>query len=191
MKYLAIFVLITFSFSQINSTVNNIIKQSLRKKDDISSTSVETHLRDSKITTTIHPEITTTIIFPLVTVSHPETPVVSDSDSPVIHEVSTLVELPVDYHTSISYYYPYFYKAHLITFADEVDTSILVRSCSPDSHCSYCDPLNFDHCHRCDIGYFLNGFGCELFCPEGYISDVLRLKCFPALSTGKTLIFIK
>ena len=185
MKYLVIFILIIVSIAHANSIVNNSTKVSLRKGDIITTTSVETSLPNAptvttqEITTTLHPETTTTVI------QQPVTTVVSTALAPETNEVSTLVELPIDYHTSISYYYPYFYKTHLITFADEVDTSVLVTTCSPSSHCAYCDPLNFEHCSRCDIGYFLNGFGCESFCPEGYISDILRLKCVPTLTTGK------
>ena len=193
MKYLAIFVLISSAFAQINSIVNNKIKLSLRKTDEITSSSIENNLPDAptvtsqEITSSVHPELTTTIITPMsstaiTTIVHPVTTVITNPHVPLTQEVSTLIELPIDYHTSISYYYPYFYKTHLISFADDIDTSILVKTCS--AHCSYCDADHFDHCLRCDIGFFLSGFGCESICPDGYITDILRLKCVPLLTTG-------
>ncbi|MFM7857538.1 MAG: furin-like repeat-containing protein, partial [Flammeovirgaceae bacterium] len=94
----------------------------------------------------------------------------------VVNEVSTLVELPVDYHTSISYYYPYFYKAHLITFNDEVDLTTLITTCA-DPKCNYCSPTASDKCFKCDTGYYLNGNTCQSYCPEGFVADILRSKC--------------
>jgi hypothetical protein len=105
----------------------------------------------------------------------------------VVNEVSTLVELPVDYHTSISYYYPYFYKAHLITFHDEVDLTTLVTACT-DPKCSYCSPTASDKCLKCDTGFFLNGTSCDSYCPDGYVADILRSKCIlPELVTTEII----
>jgi len=191
MKCLALVILLFISIALIN-TNHTTPKSALRTRDTIVTNSVETHLPDAPVhavthtefatTTTVVPEsttTTTTIVTPVAT-----TAVVTPVIPVTTHEVSTLVELPIDYHHSISYYYPYFVKNHLITFVDEVDTSVLVSTCSPGSNCAFCDPLNFEHCHRCDIGYFLNGYGCELFCPEGYVSDILRLRCVPVVTTG-------
>ena len=102
-------------------------------------------------------------------------------DAPVVSEVSTLVEYPVTASTSIAYYYPYFYKTHLITFSDEIDTALLITSC-PDNGCGWCDPLSPVRCMKCSVGYFLSGQTCVTFCPEGYVTDILRFRCV-AVST--------
>lgn len=201
MKYLVLLILLIVSIANINTNVN-IPKTGLRTQDSIITTSVETHLPDAPVitvaqhevattTTTVVPEsttTTTTIVTPVSTtaiVTPVSTTAIVTPVTPITtHEVSTLVELPIDYQHSITYYYPYFFKNHLITFVDEIDTSILVSTCSPGSNCAFCDPLNFEHCFKCDIGYFLNGFSCELFCPEGYVSDILRLKCVPVVTTS-------
>lgn len=192
MKCLALVILLIISIAYVN-TNHTAPKTALRSQDVIVTSSVEAHLPVAPVptvtvsevattTTTVIPDTTTTtttIVTPVAT-----TAIVTPVVPVATHEVSTLVELPIDYHHSISYYYPYFFKNHLITFVDEVDTSVLVSTCSPGSNCAFCDPLNFEHCHKCDIGFFLNGFGCELFCPEGYVSDILRLRCVPAVTTG-------
>ena len=43
--------------------------------------------------------------------------------------VNTVVQLPMDYSTSLSFYTPYFYKTHIITFGDELDYTILSNLC--------------------------------------------------------------
>ena len=105
----------------------------------------------------------------------------------VPNDVATLVELPVDHHTSISYYYPYFYKAHLISFHDEVDLTTLVTACA-DPRCGHCDPNLIDQCYKCETGFYLNGNTCEAYCPEGYVADILRNKCMePAKVTTEVI----
>ena len=91
-------------------------------------------------------------------------------------DVTSLVEFPIDYDRSFSYYYPYFYKTHLISFADEIDVSILSTNCL-DYHCSYCDTVYTEHCFKCSTGFFLNGQTCSLSCPIGYTTDTLRGRC--------------
>jgi len=93
--------------------------------------------------------------------------------------LTTLVEYPVDYYErSIYYYYPYFYKTHLITYADEVDVSVLSSSNCLDSNCRYCDPNRRNVCSVCYTGYYLNGTSCSLSCSDGYVADNLRGRCF-------------
>ena len=106
----------------------------------------------------------------------------------VVSEVSTLVELPVDYHTSISYYYPYFFKAHLISFQDDIDITTLVTTCT-DPRCHYCDPLARDKCLKCDTGFFLLGSSCDSYCPDGYVADILRSKCILPQKVSTEIIY--
>ena len=91
-------------------------------------------------------------------------------------EENTLVELPITYTTNISYYFPYFYKTHLITFTDSIiDTSIYVTTC--DLNCSFCDPNLFSKCMVCSTGFILNEYTCVDYCPLNYQYDILRRVC--------------
>lgn len=47
-----------------------------------------------------------------------------------------------------------------------------------DSKCHFCNMLYPNICYRCATGYYLNGKNCEINCPEGYITDVLKGKCY-------------
>jgi len=96
-------------------------------------------------------------------------------------EVSTLVEYPLSQTTSLTYYYPYFFKTHLITFSDEVDISILSTSCT-NVGCGFCDPINPNICKKCLAGFFLYNDSCFSICPSGFITDILRMKCVPELT---------
>lgn len=115
-------------------------------------------------------------------------------DAPIITtspvEVTTLVEYPVTASTSISYYYPYFYKTKLISFNDEVDTTILVTSC-PDNGCGWCDPTLLSRCMKCAVGFFLSGDVCVSYCPDGYISDVLRFRCVAVAQVTTEVVYSK
>jgi len=95
-------------------------------------------------------------------------------------DVATLVEYPVT--SSISYYYPYFVKSNLISFADEIDIEYLSTSCSDDL-CMYCDPISPTSCAKCVTGFFLYNGSCMSICPLGYYADTLRYKCVPDTST--------
>ena len=97
-------------------------------------------------------------------------------------EVATLVEYPIEASSSISYYYPYFVKSNLITFADEIDIEYLATACS-DATCMYCDPINITVCSKCMTGFFLFNGSCNSICPLGYYADTLRYKCVPDSST--------
>ena len=104
--------------------------------------------------------------------------------APVV-STSTLLELPVDYSANINYYYPYFYKTHLITLANDIDLAGLSTVCG-SPNCGYCDSMGI--CMRCFTGFFLYGVSCDLYCPNGYIADNLRMTCVE--TTGKTYLFI-
>jgi hypothetical protein len=114
----------------------------------------------------------------------------SKKDLIVSSEVNTLLEVPVTSTTSISYYYPYFYKTHLITFADEVDTTILIEKCFVPG-CSWCSASDPYVCLKCSTGFFLAEDACVTWCPEGYYSDILRSKCVPATTIVTEVIFTK
>ncbi len=105
-------------------------------------------------------------------------------------EVSTLLEIPVSSTTSMSYYYPYFYKTHLISFADEVDTTVLIQDCFVPG-CSWCSLSNPYSCSKCSTGFFLADDACVTYCPEGYYSDILRSKCVLVSLITTEIIFTK
>jgi hypothetical protein len=115
-----------------------------------------------------------------------DAPIVTTSST----EVTTLVEYPVTASTSISYYYPYFYKTKLISFNDEVDTTILITSC-PDNSCGWCDPILPSRCMKCAVGFYLSGEVCVSYCPEGYISDVLRFRCVAVAQVTTEVVYTK
>jgi len=92
--------------------------------------------------------------------------------------------MPVEYSTNINYFYPYFYKAHLITLANDIDVTVLQTVCN-SPNCGFCDSTGV--CMRCDTGFFLYGNSCILFCPEGHIADNLRMLCVEQPSRGKHL----
>lgn len=97
-------------------------------------------------------------------------------------QIETIVEVPVSYSTGISYYYPYFYKTHLITFPEETNNffsqSDLVDSTKTCSdNCLLCSIFNSAQCLRCSNGLYLNEGKCLEYCPEGKLADILRAKC--------------
>jgi hypothetical protein len=114
----------------------------------------------------------------------------SRKDYIVSSEVNTLLEVPVTSSTSISYYYPYFYKTHLITFADEVDTTILVEKCYVPG-CSWCSASDPYVCLKCSTGFFLAEEACVTWCPQSYYSDILRSKCVLATNVVTEVIYTK
>ncbi len=85
----------------------------------------------------------------------------------------------------MSYYYPYFYKAHIVNFVNE-DPKIIVGSSSnntsPVSHVckdENCHSCVGDKCTNCNSGWYLNDEEkCINICPKGYVADNLRRKCF-------------
>jgi proprotein convertase subtilisin/kexin type 5 len=95
-------------------------------------------------------------------------------------DVSTLVEVPVSYSTGISYYYPYFYKAHLITFSEDSNNFFNFSqnaNYTCDSSCDLCLAENTSKCIKCSSGYYLEQDQCLTNCPQGKIADILRSKC--------------
>lgn len=114
----------------------------------------------------------------------------NEKDIIVQSEINTLLEIPVSSTTSISYYYPYFYKTHLISFSDEVDTTLLIQTCFVPG-CSWCSASDPYTCMKCSTGFFLAGDSCVTWCPEGYYSDTLRLKCVLATTVVTEVIYTK
>jgi hypothetical protein len=95
-------------------------------------------------------------------------------------DVSTLVEVPVSYSTGISYYYPYFYKAHLITFSEDSNNFFNFSqngNYTCDNTCDVCLAENTTQCVKCASGYFLEQGQCLTNCPEDKFADILRSKC--------------
>lgn len=97
----------------------------------------------------------------------------------------------------MTYYYPYFYKAHLISFSDSsvskstnsnmnatgTNNSTMNNNFtefeSDIKNCQICLADKNSVCLKCFSGYFLNDEGlCVEMCPEGYIADILRRKCY-------------
>jgi hypothetical protein len=110
-------------------------------------------------------------------------------------DVSTLVEVPVTYNTGISYYYPYFYKTKLISFADDTNSFFnkmggsnsntdlntnTNNTCS--DRCEICNTKDSAKCSKCVTGFYLNNGKCLDYCPEGMIADILRNKCMNVTS---------
>jgi hypothetical protein len=97
-------------------------------------------------------------------------------------QVETIVEVPVTYSTGITYYYPYFYKTHLITFPEnsnyffsQSDLTDTMPTCA--ENCLLCTASNSAQCLRCSSGYYLDEGKCVEYCPEGKLADILRAKC--------------
>jgi len=110
------------------------------------------------------------------------------STSGLYSDVATLVEYPVDYTTSLYYYYPYFYKTHIISFVDEIDTSVLVSNCL-DYNCAYCSGSSLDACFKCHTGFYLSGSNCRAICPVGYTTDTLRGTCVEEVTVAVSEVF--
>jgi hypothetical protein len=103
-----------------------------------------------------------------------------EPESEDIPDINTLVEVPVALDTFISYYYPYFYHTHLITFVEDMfDKSNTTDKCNI-ANCATC---NSENCLKCNPGYFLHENKCLDYCPENYLADILRQKCMNENST--------
>lgn len=191
MKYTLSALIISILIIHSACIIEKKASSSLRKQDV--ETSIEVPLKS--VTPTLSDftkEISTT--------SEGNTPTVINVDSTQseiqsstiteVNDINTLVELPISASTSISYYYPYFYKTHLITFADEIDTTILISTCS-DIACSYCDPVFTGKCMKCATGFFLAGDSCVSYCPDGFVSDILRLKCIEVATVTTEIVYTK
>jgi len=109
-----------------------------------------------------------------ITVNTMESSIESNFPSVYEQDVSTLLELPLDYSSNLMYYYPYFFKTHLISIGGELDLTTLVTDCLTPG-CNYCSSLGV--CMRCSAGFILMGDSCVLFCPDGFIADTLRMTC--------------
>jgi hypothetical protein len=117
---------------------------------------------------------------------------------PLPGEISTLVEVPVSYSTGISYYYPYFYKTHLISFPEESNIFFSISSngnkltnnttCN-DNNCYDCSYNNTNVCITCNTGFILDDGHCKEYCPENKIADNLRLRCLNKDSQNIDILF--
>jgi len=112
----------------------------------------------------------------------------------------------------MSYYYPYFYKASLITFIDPNSQVInsnsanftnknvtenstqnsmipIIQSCEINN-CQICSSNGV--CLKCSSGWFLTEENnCTEICPEGFIADNLRGKCFDLNFPLPDVVFTK
>jgi hypothetical protein len=92
------------------------------------------------------------------------------------------MEYPIGETSSFVYYYPYFVKSNIITFADEINLKVLSSTCS-EIKCAYCEKINSTICKKCHTGFFLFNDSCVSICPIGYFADNLRAKCVAESST--------
>jgi hypothetical protein len=88
----------------------------------------------------------------------------------------------VTYSTGITYYYPYFYKTHLISFPDDTNNFFNqsdqpVGNITCPNNCEVCAVIESAKCLKCSSGYYLDEGKCVEYCPEGKLADILRAKC--------------
>jgi hypothetical protein len=100
----------------------------------------------------------------------------------------TLPEISISNNLhSLEYYYPYFYKTHIIEYQDILDYTLLSNSCT-DLGCKWCDLPSGSICSECHHGFYLYNGSCYTICPENYVADVFKNKCTPITVSSK-LIF--
>jgi hypothetical protein len=159
--------------TETSSDLTSSNNSNLENTDSTSTNGDNTSPSDSTEASTSSPpttdsSITTASELPVID-STLELPSVIDTE-----EINTLVELPVELGTTLSYYYPYFYKAHLVTFTeDNYDTSYITKTCNMEN-CDKCDKVK---CFKCEPGYFLHKDRCISACPDKFNADILRQKC--------------
>jgi hypothetical protein len=89
-----------------------------------------------------------------------------------------LPSLPIDASHRIDYYYPYFYKTHVVDYYDSIDYKDLTNVC-PDLGCDWCKLTNNAICMQCRHGYYAFNQQCYTVCPKDYVADIFRRTCNP------------
>lgn len=98
----------------------------------------------------------------------------------------TLPTLPIDANHNIDYYYPYFYKTHLVDYYDPKNSAVLTNVC-PDFSCELCDINLKTVCKQCKHGYYLSGTVCMTSCPINTVADIFKRTCNILTSNSKKL----
>lgn len=99
----------------------------------------------------------------------------------------TLPEINIDNNHKIEYYYPYFYKTHIIEYNDNINYQQLTNDC-PDYGCEWCNGNNKYICSECRHGFFLFQDKCYTVCPDNYSADIFKKKCSP-LQTSSIILY--
>jgi len=99
----------------------------------------------------------------------------------------TLPSIEIDNRHKIDYYYPYFYKTHILEYQEVIDYKNLSNNCS-DLGCNWCDASMRNICFECRHGFFLYQENCYTTCPQNHYADIFKKKCIP-IDTQSKLIF--
>jgi hypothetical protein len=100
----------------------------------------------------------------------------------------TLPALPIDSRHKIDYYYPYFYKTHVIEYYDNIDMSNLTNNCI-ELGCEWCTITNNLICKQCRHGYYLFDNKCYSVCPMNYVADIFKRVCHHVDITSKIIFY--
>ena len=95
----------------------------------------------------------------------------------------TLPEISIDSNHKLEYYYPYFYKTHIIDYYENLNTNTLTSDCL-DLGCEWCDSASKSICKQCRHGFFNYNSKCFTVCPNNYIADIYKRKCSVKDSTS-------
>jgi len=101
----------------------------------------------------------------------------------------TLPSIEIDKEHKIDYYYPFFYRTHLIEYQEIIDNKDLSNECS-DLGCNWCDIKSRNYCYECRHGFFLFQESCYTVCPQNHYADIFKKKCIPIDSQSKLKIWI-
>ena len=100
----------------------------------------------------------------------------------------TLPEIQVDKSHNIDFYYPYFYKTHIIEYQDSINYKELTNNCL-DLGCQWCDTTSKLVCSECHHGFFLYEGKCYTSCPNNYIADIFKKTCNVMTNTSRIFIY--
>lgn len=100
----------------------------------------------------------------------------------------TLPAIPIDRSHRIEYYYPYFYRTHVVDYYDSLNMNELTYDCI-DLGCEWCDKITKNVCQQCRHGYFLYNTKCYTTCPERFVADIFKRRCNPHDINSKIKLF--
>lgn len=98
----------------------------------------------------------------------------------------TLPSIEIDNRHKIDYYYPYFYKTHILEYQEVIDYKNLSNNCS-DLGCNWCDANMRNICFECRHGFFLYQENCYTTCPQNHYADIFKKKCIPIDTQSKSI----
>jgi hypothetical protein len=103
----------------------------------------------------------------------------------VVDNTQILPSVQIDDTHGIDYYYPYFYKTHLLEYNDNYNFNELSNICH-DIGCEFCCDNGLT-CKRCKHGFFLYQGKCYTVCPKNYVADIFKRICSPFIINSKML----